>query len=478
MFKLLADLTKFITSKAVLFSIILLLLVGVAWLKSKHSELENTKLKLDEISALINELEKNKQELLAQEKEWRKKFDASEAKCRLARVRLQSAAEARKTLEDLENQCGIFKRICTPVLLDEITRAKIDHATKRARYRTAKLACDVAKSELGASGIIQEEILRTQKQLDTLIPIKDEFAAYIDRSPIERLNQTVKPQVPIALVILFSIILAPYFIRITLYFVIAPFASLLRPIKMKEKSTGKIFASDSSVSVELAIEPLEKVTVRQQCLQSFSSSSKKRTQWLLNSRLPVTSLASGMYALTSLRNESKETEYATISSNIGILDQVLLITIAPGASFVIKPRNLVGFLTEPNQPVRIVSHWRVFSLHSWLTLQLRYLVIESPCVAIVKGFRGVKAEAPSPSNPRLIDHHSTIGFSANLAYSNERCETFFPYLRGAEDLFRDKFSEGEGLYIYSESPQFASGEKRSANGLEKALDIILNVFGI
>ena len=42
--------------------------------------------------------------------------------------------------------------------------------------------------------------------------------------------------------------------------------------------------------------------------------------------------------------------------------------------------------------------------------------------------------------PRMQDQLATIGFTANLAYSGTRCETFFDYLRGRDKLFLGSLS--------------------------------------
>jgi len=56
----------------------------------------------------------------------------------------------------------------------------------------------------------------------------------------------------------------------------------------------------------------------------------------------------------------------------------------------------------------------IFNLHSWLTFQLRYLVIHGPCDFVVKGCRGLRAGEVTPQNPRMQDQCATLGFTANL----------------------------------------------------------------
>ena len=123
----------------------------------------------------------------------------------------------------------------------------------------------------------------------------------------------------------------------------------------------------------------------------------------------------------------------------------------------------------------LLEQW---SLHAWLTLQLRYLAFHGPCKLVLKGCRGVRAEEPDPDKPRMINQASTIGFSANLEYKNTRCETFISYLRGKEDLFNDLFAGGPGRFVYEEMP--AGGRKTgiTGRGLEGLVDASLKLFGI
>ena len=143
-----------------------------------------------------------------------------------------------------------------------------------------------------------------------------------------------------------------------------------------------------------------------------------------------------------------------------------------------NPVRLAGLVKPSDVPAVITRHWRLGSLHAWLTLQLRYLVFHGPCRLVLKGCRGVCAEEPQPGQPRLINQSATLGFSANLDYRTTRCETFISYLRGKEGLFNDLFGGGPGRFIYEQMP---SAERRggvTGRGLEGFADAVLKVFGI
>ncbi len=82
---------------------------------------------------------------------------------------------------------------------------------------------------------------------------------------------------------------------------------------------------------------------------------------------------------------------------------------------------------------------------------------------------------------RMINRSRILGFSANMEYSNTRCETFIAYLVGSDDLFNDLFNEPpmgvNGYFIYEEIP---SNEKKNifTKGIQGLLDVVLKLFGI
>jgi uncharacterized protein (AIM24 family) len=282
-----------------------------------------------------------------------------------------------------------------------------------------------------------------------------------------------------AFLILIGLVLTPLIVKTLFYFVIAPHASRLPPIRIiASDQMPEVPAPDvSNVSLTIDLQDGEELLVQSDFLQSSSEPVEKRTQWFLNAQLPFASLASGMFALTRIRPDANLTTRIVVSPQEDALGEVGLVELPPGAAMVIQPRSLAGIVKPVGSDVLISRHWRLRSLHAWLTLQLRYLVFHGPCRLILKGCRGVRSESPDPTQPRLIRQAATLGFSANLHYKTTRSETFFPYLRGKEDLFNDCFAGGPGRFVYEEMP---GSRRKSAlgRGLEGVADAFLKVFGI
>ena len=110
-----------------------------------------------------------------------------------------------------------------------------------------------------------------------------------------------------------------------------------------------------------------------------------------------------------------------------------------------------------------------------VALQLRYLMFHGPAQLVIKGGRGVRVE--QVERGRVLGQDQLVGFSAGLAYSVTRNETFWPYFLGIEPLLRDKVEAGEGVMVVEESP-LPSGRGQRRRGLEGAADVMLKAVGL
>ena len=135
-----------------------------------------------------------------------------------------------------------------------------------------------------------------------------------------------------------------------------------------------------------------------------------------------------------------------------------------------------GIVQHNGGPLRISRHWRLGSLHAWLTLQLRYLIFHGPVDLIVKGCCGIRVERVGAG--RSINQAATLGFSANVTYATRRCETFGAYLMGKDELFNDYFTGDSGFYVYEEMPRGGRKSGIAARGIEGIADSVLKIFGI
>ncbi|HEX2547589.1 MAG TPA: hypothetical protein VHL79_22085 [Ramlibacter sp.] len=287
----------------------------------------------------------------------------------------------------------------------------------------------------------------------------------------------------LALLLLVGAIVSRLAIKALLYYVVAPFASRRRPIRLLHPHEQRAFAQavaqgrDGRISAEsltLRLTPDEELLVRPEYIQSSSEHAAKRTAWLLDASLPFTSILSGMYLLTRVRSERDDP--IVLSPAQDPFEEVCQVELPAGATLVCQPRALAGVVRQRRQALRASRHWRLGSLHAWLTLQLRFLVFHGPCRLVLKGGRGVRMEAAGGG--RLINQSATLAFDASVPYSNVRTETFVPYWLGKEGLFNDRFSGIDGSYLYEERSLDRRGNPLVGRGLEGLCDGVLRVFGI
>lgn len=287
---------------------------------------------------------------------------------------------------------------------------------------------------------------------------------------------------PAAALLVLSAILTPLAIKAFFYFVLAPLASRLKPMSIAhERHTDDAGvplppASQSrisGVSQALQLAPGDTMVIHPAYLQSSPVGSRKRTQWLLDWSYPLTSLAAGMAALT--RITSTHSASVTLSASDDPLVEVAVLHLSQGAALVLQPRGLVGLVFHGARQPAISSHWRLASLHAWLTLQLRFIVFRGPLTLIVRGTRGVRMEPAGQG--RSISQAATLGFSTSVLYSTTRSETFVPYLRGQQALLNDRF-DGDGIYLYEETPRHGKQPGKVGSWFEGFTDAVLKVFGI
>ena len=275
--------------------------------------------------------------------------------------------------------------------------------------------------------------------------------------------------------LLVLVILTPLAIRTLFYWVLAPLASLQKPIQLLDTATPiPLPAERSSVSRTVSLTPGSELLIRQGFEQTLSLGGAKATQWLLDARFPISSLVSGLYFLTRIRGQPGDT--ITVSAIRDPFAEIGVLTLPAGAAAVLQPRAIAGVVQPIASPLRITSHWRLGALNAWLTWQLRFLVFHGPAEVILTGGRGVRIE-PALAG-RSIGQDQLIGFSAGIAYSTGRTETFIPYLFGREPLLKDRIAAGSGVLIAEEAPLAARRGGGVRKGLEGMADAMLKVFGI
>jgi hypothetical protein len=361
------------------------------------------------------------------------------------RAKRAAAAARLKALIDARNKLGDIRALATPAVAIDALERHIAPVSQAAQAQNDKLAATLegqARKWYQRLGIA-----------DLLWP---------------------------ALGVLALIILTPLAIRTLFYWVLAPLAALQRPITLLEPGAPiPVPADRSAVSKGVRLAAGEELLVKQGYLQSPSDSGSKATQIFLDARFALTSLATGLFFLTRIRNQappgSADTHSHTVSATRDPFAEVALLALPAGAACVLQPRAIAGVVQPTAAPMRITSHWRLGTLNAWLTWQLRFLVFHGPATLVLKGGRGIRMEPVEAG--RSLAQDQLVGFSAGLSYSTRRTETFLPYLFGQEPLLKDRVATGTGLLIAEEAPM-AGSRRGFARGLEGVTDAVLKAFGV
>jgi hypothetical protein len=358
-------------------------------------------------------------------------------------------------------------RLDTQIKILEDSRRKIRDASEKIRQFTEQASPRIAIDN------IYDLLLPMQNEITSINQKLDEIITRQAMHWYERFGIS-KKLVP-ALAVVIGVILTPFAIRALFYWVIAPLASLQRPIRLLEAGVPIVPPVErSSVSKGVTLGQGEELLVKQGFLQTTSHDGDKSTRLLLDFSHPLSSLASGLAFLTRIRGGSEDS--TTVSATRDPFAEISVLNLPAGAACVLQPRALVGVIQPVDQPMKISSHWRLGTLNAWLTFQLRFLIFHGPAKLILKGGRGVRIEPVVAG--RSIGQDQLIGFSTGVAYSTGRTETFLPYFFGQESLLKDRIAEGAGVLIAEEAPMASRRRKGVAHGLEGALDATLKVFGI
>ncbi|WP_313706836.1 hypothetical protein [Massilia sp.] len=369
--------------------------------------------------------------------------------------------------------------------LDRLARDIAALTAENARAAAAYRAQDAALRRLPAAQGLRDFALDWQGLERVLLPLEEQLAEArlaVARDPLARLAAPLLRALPLACAILVLCLAGRAGIRAFFYFVLAPLATRAAPVRLDQaRQAGQAgqggavleLLSPSAVSQAIALAPHEELLVLPHYLQSVPVAAGKSTRWLIRGRWWA-SLVSGMALLTCVRTRSVDDPVVLSSSDDG-LSEIAIVRIPAGRALALHPRALVGLVADAGTPPDIRWHWRLDSLHAWLTLQLRFFVLRGPLTLAVQGTRGVRVQPAR--GVHASRQAATLGFSTDVAYSTVRSAPFLPYLRGQNALLNDRFEGSDGIYLYDETPRAGRKAGRVGRGLEGITDTLLKLFG-
>lgn len=234
--------------------------------------------------------------------------------------------------------------------------------------------------------------------------------------------------------------------KVILFFWVAPLIARGRPVRLAGGEGVEPEVSANGSAAEVALEPAERLFVKERFLQASDEGLGKKTRFLLDWRMPFTCLGSGLVELVEMTNSRADgVQKVTLSNSADAHSELAIITLREGASLVLRPSFLAAVTVGVGRRLAVRRHWQFFRWQAWITLQFRFLEFQGPGRLIVAASRGVRVERLE-GNARRTNQDATMGFTPGLEYRPTRAETWWGYWRGMNPLFDDRFA-GRGLFL-------------------------------
>lgn len=284
------------------------------------------------------------------------------------------------------------------------------------------------------------------------------------------------------LLALASYFLGPTLWSLAMYYGVAPIMSRGQPIQLGSDPSALPEVGTSHVSIETVLRPGEILRIKEKFLQASDEGVSKHTRFVLDWRIPFTSLACGLVELVEMRNRHAAGDYrVTLSNSSDPHIEMAQVNVPTGSSLILRPSFLAGVVQREGDRLEIRRHWRIFRWQAWVSGQFRFFEFIGPCRLIVSGSRGVRAERLADREgqaapARRTNQDSTIGFTPNLQYRPVRAETFWSYYRGMNPLFDDLFA-GKGLFVLQETASEGPAA-RAGRFWSTVWSGVLKVFGL
>jgi len=395
----------------------------------------------------LSRLERERDRLIALKAEIAARVEALRADLAVQQQRVERAEKVLAMLKELESWWDRLFGGSDQQNANREQAARVAAMRAEAAGKLPELQRLLTHTAWEAEGA-QASIARIESEMEIVRKTRSAVAHYVsaawDRS---------KGYLALALGLYFF---GPSLWKLFLYYGLAPWVGRGRPLRLSTESPAFPAVSESHVSVDVPLWPGEILRVKEQFLQASDEGLTRRTRFLLDWRIPFTSLACGLSELVEMRNGVAGSDYRVTLSNADDPHlELAVIQVPAGSSIILRPRFLAGVVTPAEEPLRIARRWVLDRWLSWITLQFRFFEFKGPCRLVVTGSRGIRAEnlAEREGNVRAArrtNQDATIGFTPNLEYLPVRAETFWGFFRDMNPLFDDLFV-GPGLFLCQET---------------------------
>ncbi len=424
-------------------------------------------------TTLVAQLEEQMQALRDQKERMGETLSSWQAELAVEQERVERAGKVLAALRELEGWWERWFGDAEQQKINEARAARMVEMQEAAHRKATALQRGMEDLRL-RTVLVDQDIDATETRLSEVAAGQSKFNYYLRRA-WERSKWYL-------LVALLGYFFGPSLVQLLAYYGLAPLLSRGRPIRFSEESLVPPAVGSSHVSITTALWPGDTLRLKEKYLQACDESLKRQTRFVLDWRIPFTSVACGLIELVELRQtQARGQSSVTFSTSDDPHTELAEISIPADSSMILRPSFLAGVIMPPGQDLEIRRRWAIWRWQSWVTLQFRFFEFVGPCRLIVAGTRGVRAEylqqkdgARRPA--RRTNQIATIGFTPDLDYLLVRAETFWGYYRGMNPLFDDLFA-GEGLFLLQETAR-PGAEAKIGNFWATVWNGVLKVLGL
>jgi|GEM_PF-2737089 len=367
-------------------------------------------------------------------------------------------------ISNLKDEIGQLSTNTTPQIKEEIDRRKqeIDLQIKIKcesglqwydwinpnKHFEKNLACEAEKKQKEIYQRIENDYLEREKQLGELN--KQLGQKFIQLKDLEQklggvwklLVVNFQANWTSILYIIAGVLLANPLWKVLFFYGVAPFANKNPPIQLTDPVTdGNIFHKKAEKVVDVKVDQISPLCVRMNYASHEDDDSLiTRTRLFWKWSAPFISYASGLFALTEFSSKSPVEDRTVVLSSKKDSSYIVEIELRNHHGLVIYPAYIVGISGN----IQVKTQW-VWSFHSWLAGQHRYIIFYGTGKLYLKGNEGLYIKEPSITGTR-VKSNLLIGFDSQLLYSTKRTRPFCSYFWDEVPLIDDRFS-GKGVFL-------------------------------
>ncbi|HUR58834.1 MAG TPA: hypothetical protein VM029_14065, partial [Opitutaceae bacterium] len=170
-----------------------------------------------------------------------------------------------------------------------------------------------------------------------------------------------------------SYFFGPTLWSLLMYYGLAALVARGRPIQFTTEAPPLPQVGESHVSIEVTLRVGDVLRIKEKFLQASDEGVTKRTRFVLDWRIPFTSLASGLVELVELGGPAAAGEYrVTLSNAVDPHIELAQVEVPDGASLILRPSFLAGVIQRGDVPLKIRRRWQLFRWQAWITGQFRF----------------------------------------------------------------------------------------------------------